>query len=40
MGNEDKASEWVCEVCGAVFTPADAQALRATEAERVKSRRD
>ncbi len=38
MGNEDKASEWVCDVCGAVFSPADAQALRETEAERVKSR--
>ena len=37
MGNDDKASGWVCDACGASFTPSEAQALRASEAERVKS---
>ena len=37
MGNDDKASGWRCDACGASFTPSEAQALRANEAERVKS---
>jgi len=36
MGDEEKASAWVCAVCGATFTPERAQELRASEAERVK----
>ena len=37
MGNDDKASGWRCDACGASFTPSEAQELRANEAERVKS---
>ncbi len=37
MGSEEKASAWVCDVCGATFTPAEVQGLRASEGERVKS---
>jgi hypothetical protein len=35
MGVEAKASHFVCGTCGANFTPAEAAALRATEAERI-----
>lgn len=37
MGDEEKASAWRCDVCGATFSPAEAQGLRASEGERVKS---
>ena len=37
MGDEEKASSWICDVCGTAFTPAEVQGLRASEGERVKS---
>jgi hypothetical protein len=37
MGHDDRASSWVCDACGASFTPSEAQTVRANEAERVKS---
>lgn len=37
MGDDSKASEWKCDACGAAFSPAEAQTLRATEAERLKN---
>ena len=36
IGNEAKASAWVCGVCGQTFTPERAQEVRASEAERLK----
>lgn len=36
IGEEAKASAWVCGVCGQTFTPERAQELRAGEAERLK----
>ncbi len=36
MGDEEKASAWVCPVCGGTFTPDEARELRTSEAERVK----
>jgi hypothetical protein len=36
MGDEGKASAWVCSVCGGTFTPDEARELRASESERVK----
>ena len=38
IGNDSLASGYTCEGCGAEFTPAEAQRLRATEAERVHHR--
>ena len=38
MGKDDRASGFRCEGCGTVFTPAEAQSLRATEAARIKQR--
>jgi hypothetical protein len=35
MGVEAKASHFTCGSCAAVFTPAEAAHLRATEAERI-----
>ena len=35
IGHEDKASRFDCGTCGATFTPAEAQHLRETEAERI-----
>jgi hypothetical protein len=36
MGNESRASGFRCDACGQEFTPGEAQALRATEAERLR----
>lgn len=36
MGDEEKASAWVCASCGGTFTPERARELRASEAERVR----
>ena len=36
MGKEDRASRFYCEACGQTFSPEETQALRATEAERLK----
>jgi hypothetical protein len=36
MGNEGRASGFRCDACGEEFTPSEAQALRATEAERLR----
>jgi hypothetical protein len=36
MGNESRASSFRCDACGEEFTPTEAQALRATEAERLR----
>jgi hypothetical protein len=38
MGNDDRASAFRCEGCGAVFTPDEARRLRADEAARVAER--
>lgn len=35
IGHEDRASHFDCGTCGATFTPAEAQELRETEAERI-----
>ena len=35
MGVEAKATSWLC-ACGTAFTPGEAEALRANEAERLK----
>lgn len=35
IGHESKASRFDCGTCGATFTPAEAQELRETEAERI-----
>ena len=35
IGHEDRASRFDCGTCGATFTPAEAQELRETEAERI-----
>ena len=35
MGHEDRATGFRCEACGSTFTPAEAHALRSTEAARV-----
>jgi len=37
MGHEDRATGFHCEVCGSTFTPAEAFALRRTEADRIPS---
>lgn len=37
MGHEERATGFHCEVCGGTFTPAEAFALRETEAERIPS---
>jgi hypothetical protein len=36
MGDESKATGFRCDTCGASFTAAEGQALRATEAQRVQ----
>jgi hypothetical protein len=36
MGVEAKVSAWTCGACNETFTPAQAQELRASEAERLK----
>lgn len=36
MGNESRASSFRCDACGEEFTPGEARALRATEAERLR----
>lgn len=36
MGDESKASRFECASCGSTFTPAEAEHLRATEAQRVR----
>jgi hypothetical protein len=36
MGVEAKATSWLCGACGTAFTPAEAEALRASEGERLK----
>ena len=35
MGKEDRATAFVCEACHKSFTPEEAQALKATMAERL-----
>lgn len=37
MGKEDRASRWVCAACGETFTPIEFEALRSSEAERVRN---
>jgi hypothetical protein len=37
MGQEDKVVAYHCEACRKTFTPAEVQALRSDEAERVRS---
>jgi hypothetical protein len=37
MGMESRASHWVCGACGENFTPAEAQQLRETEADRIRA---
>ena len=37
MGVEAKASAWTCGACNETFTPAQANELRASEAERLKN---
>lgn len=37
MGHEERATSFRCDACGSTFTPAEAQALRRTEAERIRS---
>ncbi len=36
MGQEDKASNYTCDACGQSFTPEEARALRASEADRLR----
>ena len=36
MGQEERATRFVCATCGATFTPAEFAALRASEAERLR----
>lgn len=36
MGKEDRISEYACDTCGAHLSVDHAQALRASEAERIK----
>jgi hypothetical protein len=36
IGNDDKATGYRCDACSLTFTPAEARALRASEAERVR----
>lgn len=36
MGNEDKATSFICTACNQSFTPAEAAELRASEAERLR----
>ena len=36
MGKDDRATRFTCDACGTVFTPAEAEALRKTEAERLR----
>ena len=36
MGDHSKVSNWTCDACGATFSPAAAQSLRASEADRLK----
>ncbi len=38
MGDESKASSYICEVCGETFTREEGDRLRAEEAERLKAR--
>ncbi len=37
MGNEAKATSWVCSSCDDEFTPEQTAELRATEAERLRA---
>jgi hypothetical protein len=36
MGNEDKATSFICTACNESFAPEEAMKLRATEAERLR----
>ena len=36
MGNEEKATSFICTACNSNFTPAEAADLRANEAERLR----
>jgi len=36
VGHDDQVARFVCDACGTVFTPHEARALRATEAERLR----
>jgi hypothetical protein len=38
MGHEDKATSWTCSACGRDFPPEEGQAMRATEADRLRQR--
>jgi hypothetical protein len=36
MGNEDKATSFVCTTCNAEFTPQEAREIRASQAEQLR----
>ncbi len=38
IGNESRATGYLCEACSGTFTPAEAHLLRDTEAERLGAR--
>ena len=40
MGDEDKATSFVCDACHQVFSPQVASALRRTEADRLNKKLD
>jgi DNA-directed RNA polymerase subunit RPC12/RpoP len=36
MGNEEKATSFVCATCGKEFTPAEAAEIRSSQAEQLR----
>jgi len=36
MGNEDKATSFVCQTCSAEFTPEQAREIRASQADQLR----
>jgi hypothetical protein len=36
MGNDDRATAFVCASCGAQFTPAEASTIRASQADQLR----
>jgi hypothetical protein len=36
MGNEDKATSYVCSSCNGEFSPAEARSIRASQADQLR----